>query len=197
MADRRVSDPRPRNLIQNGRSIPPEDLFLYAQSFHKAGKTLAAAFRPEDKTFAEADASAVVFMYRHAVELYLKTMVLGEGGNFLATKPDPISVGKTHSVSWLAQFVCQIITAVKWEKEFRCEGVENLANFKNVVEELNAVDPGSYVFRLPANATKDSIRGFAGRMDAVLELLNSTADAMTATWDTLELAEHPSGGLVN
>jgi len=30
----------------------------------------------------------VVFTYRHALELLLKAIVLGEGGNFLATKPD-------------------------------------------------------------------------------------------------------------
>jgi len=47
-------------------------------------------------------------MYRHALVLHLKALVLGEGGNFLATRPDALSAHKTHSVSWLAQFVCQI-----------------------------------------------------------------------------------------
>jgi len=69
-------------------------------------------------------------MYRHALVLHLKALVLGEGGNFLATRPDALSAHKTHSVSWLAQFVCQIITGLKWEMEFKCEGVEDLADFK-------------------------------------------------------------------
>ena len=120
-------------------------------------------------------------------------------------KPDHISVGKTHSVSWLAQFVCQIITAVKWENEFRCEGVENLADFKAVTEELTAVDPGSYVFRLPAiiaqgqdsapGRVKLTIRDFARRMDALLELLDSTADALAATWDMHMEGPAPEGEL--
>src|ERR1035437_9574294 len=165
----------PHKAVVNRRNVPAGDLFLYAQSFHKAAKTLAASFQADANPFAEADASAVVFMYRHAVELHLKAMVLGDGGNFLATKPDALSVHKIHSVSWLAQFVCQIVTAVKWEKEFKCEGIENLADFKAVIEELNSVDPGSCVFRLPVSAVgQDSlpgrfnltIRDFARRIDA-------------------------------
>ena len=183
----------PHKAVVNRRNVPAGDLFLYAQSFHKAAKTLAASFQADANPFAEADASAVVFMYRHAVELHLKAMVLGEGGNFLATKPDALSVHKTHSVSWLAQFVCQIITALKWENEFKCDGIENLTDFKAVIEELSAVDPGSYIFRLPVRAeghdsvpcrvNLTTIREFAGRMDALLELLDSTADALAAEWD--------------
>ena len=74
-------------------------------------------------------------MYRHALELHLKALILGDGGNFLVTKPDRLSVYKTHSVSWLAQFVCQIVTALNWEKEFRCDGIETLADFKIFVED--------------------------------------------------------------
>jgi hypothetical protein len=133
----------------NRHNIPSRDIFLHARSFHKAAKALAA-FQLDASPFADSDLSPVVFMYRHAVELHLKALVLGEGGNFLATTPDALSVHKTHSVSWLAQFVVQIITALKWEQEFRCEGIENLADFKTFIEDLNAVDPGSYVFRFAA-----------------------------------------------
>ena len=187
-----VSNPGPRQTVLNWRNVPERDLCFYARSFHKAAKTLAGALDLDSGPFSDPDLSPVVFIYRHALELHLKAVVLGEGGNFLATKPDAISVHKTHSVSWLAQFVCQIITAVKWEKESKCDGIENLADFKAVIEELGAVDPGSYVFRLPVSAEgKDSVPGrvnltigdFARRMDALLELLDSTADALTAEWD--------------
>lgn len=133
--------------------IPPDDL-LHARSFHNAAKTLAAAFRAGEHIFPEADASPVVFMYRHAVELFLKAIVLGEGGNFLETEPDPISVGKTHSLPWLAQFVCQIVAALKWKAQFTCESIQSLVDFKAVVEEINAADPGSYVFRPPVVASE-------------------------------------------
>jgi hypothetical protein len=91
----------------------------------------------------------------------------------------------------------------KGENEFKCEGIENLADFKAVVEEVNSVDPGSYVFRLPVRAEgQDSvpgrvnltIRDFARRMDALLELLDSTADALAAEWDMQEEGPESAGG---
>ena len=172
-----------------------QDSFLYARSFHTAAKKLAASLQLAPNPFTGFDVSPVVFMYRHAVELHLKALVLGEGGNFLATTPDALSVHKTHSVSWLAQFVVQIVIALKWEKEFRCDGIENLADFKAVIDELNAVDPGSYVFRLPVMAeaedfvpgqVKLTIHDFVRRADALLELLDSTADALAAEWELRE-----------
>ncbi|MGA2770763.1 MAG: hypothetical protein ABSG26_08110 [Bryobacteraceae bacterium] len=187
-----VSNAEPHKAILNWHNVPKQDLWLYARSFHTAATKLAGMLELDSGPFTDFDAGPGVFMYRHAVELHLKALVLGEGGNFLATRPDALSVYKTHSVSWLAQFVCQIITAVKWEKEFKCEGIENLADFKAVIEELNAVDPGSCVFRLPLRAegqdsapcqVKLTIREFARRMDALLALLDSTADALAAEWD--------------
>src|SRR5580698_6942922 len=168
------------------RNTSPEDLPLYARSFHAAAKKLADAYESDPGPFTDLAACPVVFMYRHALELYLKAIVLGEGRNFLATKPDRISISKTHSVSWLARFVGQIVTALKWEPEFKCEGVENLDDFKAVVEEVNSVDPGSSAFRLPGKIEAKvffNVGEFAARMDALLELLNSTAAALAAEWD--------------
>src|ERR1035437_10352057 len=169
--------PGPHSPASKCYSIPAADLFLYARSFHTAAKKLAGLLQLDTRQSADSDVSPVVFIYRHAVELHLKAVVLGDGGNFLATKPDALSIHKTHSVSWLAQFVCQIITAVKWEKEFRCEGIETLADFKAVVEEVNSVDPGSYVFRCPVDPqSESSVVEFPKKMDAVIRLLESTAD---------------------
>jgi hypothetical protein len=167
----------------NWQHVSPRDLFFYARSFHEAAKALAASFRPNPAAIVPTEAFPVVFMYRHAVELYLKSIVLGDGGNFLPTKPDPISVSKSHSISWLAQFVAQIVTALKWEKEFRCEGIETLADFKAVIEEVNVVDPGSYTFRCPVDPnSQSSVRDLATKMDALIGLLASTRDGLAAEW---------------
>src|ERR1035437_6928084 len=188
--DPRIS-PGLHDMMPTAKKTSPTDLFLYARSFHKAAKALAA-FQLDASPLADFDVSPVVFMYRHAIELHLKAVVLGDGGKFLASKPDALSVHKTHSVSWLAQFVCQIITALKWENEFKCDGIENLTDFKAVIAELNAVDPGSYVFRLPVRTEgqdsapghiKLTMRDFARRRAPLLELLDSTADALAAEWD--------------
>jgi len=180
----RRQDQSARPLLRR-RNIPVDDLFRYARSFDKAAQALAGSLRGGDRV-SDVDFSPVVFMYRHALELYLKALVLGDGGKFLATKPDPLSINKTHSVSWLAQFVCQIVTALKWEPEFKCEGIENLDDFKALVESVNSVDPGQYVFRFPGETEGQgsfNVRGFATKMDALLALLDSTADGLAAEWD--------------
>jgi len=43
--------------------------------------------------------------------------------------------------------LCQIITALGWEDEFRCEDVENLADFKALIVEVSAIDPDFHAFR--------------------------------------------------
>jgi hypothetical protein len=187
---RKTSAPRiiagePERLIPCRRNIPVDDLFLHARSFHRVAQALAGSLLGSG-LFSDVDFSPVVFMYRHALELSLKALLLGGGGNFLATKPDPLSVIKTHSVSWLSQFVCQIVTVLKWEPEFRCVGIESLDDFRFVVEELNSADPGSHRFRLPGETeAKGSlhVRGFVTKMDALLALLDATADALAAEWD--------------
>lgn len=177
--NRRTRCLSPKAGLRHTILYPKQDLWLHARSFHTAAKKLAETFKLDPDPLTEFAACPVVFMYRHALELYLKAIVLGGGGNFLATQPDPLSVHKTHSVSWLAQFVAQIVKTLKWEAEFKCEGIENLDDFKAVVESVNSVDPGSYVFRPPNVAVSE----FARKMEDLLDLLDSTGDALAAEWD--------------
>jgi hypothetical protein len=165
---------------QNWRNVPEHDFFLVAKSFHTAARKLVETLNPVPGPLADFDICPVLSMYRRALEMQLKVIILGDGGNFLAARPDELSVHKSRSVSWLSQFVCQIITILKWEKEFRCEGIENLTDFKDVVEEVNAIDPGFHAFRHPADF---NVREFAAKMEALLDMLESTADGLAATWD--------------
>jgi hypothetical protein len=170
--------------ILGGKLLKVGDLPYYAQSFHKAAKTLARSLQLDGNSPSDVDFSPVVNMYRLALELHLKALVLGDGGNFLKTKPDAMSVHKTHSVSWLAQLVTQIVTAVGWQKEFRCLGVESLDDFKAVVESVNSVDPGGYTYRCFVDDQMEfDVEGFCRKMDALLVLLDSTADGLAAEWD--------------
>ena len=90
-------------------------------------------------------------------------------------------MSKTRSISGLAQFVCQIITTLKLEDQFQCQGVQDLAAFKAIMEEVNGIDlghgmfgdSGELIIRLP-----QFVRG----LDALLQLLDSTADALAAEW---------------
>ena len=172
----------------NGGDI---EIHLYARSLHKAAKTLIATLDLEPNPKKAWNACPVILLYRQAVELGLKTLV-GEGSNFLPSPTDPITLYKTHSLRWLAQIVCQIIKAVRWEKEFKCEGVASLADFSALVNELEALEPVAVAVH-PGNRRRDgsvpdqlkpsNVVRLAKRLDALIDLLSATADALAATWD--------------
>jgi hypothetical protein len=173
----------------NGGDI---EIGLYARSLHKAAKTLISTLDLEPNSKTAWDACPAILLYRQSVELHLKALV-GEGSNFLPSPTDAISLYKTHSLRWLAQIVCQIIKAVRWENEFKCEGIATLADFSAIVNELEALDPVSIAVHSGSRARHDgsvppqlqppNVVRFAKQLDFLLALLDATADALAAEWD--------------
>jgi hypothetical protein len=170
------------------------EINLYAQSLQRAAKVLLANMRLEPNPKTAWDACPVILLYRQAVELNLKALV-GEGSNFLPSPTDPLTLYKTHSLRWLAQIACQIIKAVRWENEFKCEGVASLVDFSALVNELEALDPVACAVHsvsrdgsVPPQLQPPNVVQFAEKLDFLLDLLDATADALAATWD-----QHVSG----
>jgi hypothetical protein len=172
----------------NGGDI---EIDLYARSLHKAAKTLVETLDLEPNPKTAWDACPVILLYRQALELQLKALV-GEGGNFLPSPTDSITLYKTHSLRWLVQIVCEIVKTVRWENEFKCEGVASLADFSALVNELEALDPVSCAVQsgtrgrdgsVPHQLQPPNVVRFAGKLDALLKLLDVTADALAATSD--------------
>jgi len=187
--------PKPKTAVQsddrhwhNGGDV---EIALYARSLHKAAKTLIATLDLEPNPKTAWDACPVILLYRQAVELHLKALV-DDGCNFLKERTDSITLYKTHSLRWLAQIICQIIKAVKWENEFKCEGIASLAEFSALVSELEALDPVAVAGR-PGNRRPDSwvpnqllpsnVVPLARKLDALIDLLVATADALAAIGD--------------
>jgi len=113
---------------------------------------------------------------------------VGEGGNFLEVRPDPLSLYRTHSLRWLAQIVCQIVKAVGWENVFGCEGISNLAEFSAAIDRLESLDPvSSAVHGASANGDRSfekiDSREFLAELDVLLDLLGITTDSLRAAWD--------------
>ncbi len=172
---------------QNGGDI---EIGLYARSLHKAAKMLVATLDLEPNPKTAWDACPAILLYRQCVELNLKALI-GEGSKFLSSPTDSISLYKTHSLRWLAQIVCQIIKAVRWEDEFKCEGVATLSDFSAVVKELEALDPVSIAVHshsrardgsVPPQLQPPTVVQFAKNLHRLLDLLASTADALAAEW---------------
>ena len=172
----------------NGADI---EIHLYARSLHNAAKAMIGKLNLEPNPETAWDACPVVLLYRQAIELHLKALV-GEGSNFLKERTDPITLYKTQSLRWLAQIVCQIVRTVRWENEFKCDGVSSLADFSALVNELEALDPVSCAVHsssrgrngsAPHQLQPPNVIRFAKKLDGLLDLLDVTADALAATWD--------------
>lgn len=171
----------------NWRNLPECDYFLYARSYHTAAKNLIRMLDVDPDPVSEYDLCPILSMYRHAIELHLKIIVLGKGANFLVTKPDELSVHKTRSLSWLAQLVMQIVTALRWEAKFTTDGINDLAEFKKLLTEANEFEVMYQAFRGPVRperpeALKSAILDYVRRLDALIALLQHTADALVAEW---------------
>jgi len=172
----------------NGGDI---EIMMYARSLHRTALRLVASLDLQPNAKGAWDACPIILLYRQSVELHLKALV-DEGGGFLKERTDSVTLGKTHSLRWLAQILCRIIKAVKWENEFKCEGVASIADFSAVVGELEALDPVAVAMR-PGNRRPDgwvpnqllppNVVQFAKMLDGLLNLLESTADALAATGD--------------
>jgi hypothetical protein len=82
-----MSNPEKHPSIQDWHNVPEEEFFLYARAFRAAAKKMALAVELAPGPSAKFAACPVVFMYRRALELHLKALILGDGGNFWRRNP--------------------------------------------------------------------------------------------------------------
>lgn len=180
------------------------EIALYIQSLRKSAKILVDKLDRTDDPKTVWDATPVVTLYRQAVELAMK-MLIGEGCGFLKSPTDHLSLAKTHSLRWLAQIVCQIIRAVRWERDFVCLGVTNLAEFSALVAEIEAMDPATAAIladkrRMPGEVPpllrKSHVLDLATKVDALIVLLMKTADGLAATADLMRIDGEGGSGMI-
>jgi hypothetical protein len=167
------------------------EIGLYARSLQKSAKTLIETLdlRPNPKT--AWDACPVVLLYKQAVELQLK-MLIDQGDRFLkegsirsrCTRPIP-SGGWDKSSR-------QIVKAVQWESDFRCDGISTLADFTALIDTLETLDPVACSViagrsrrdgSVPAGLEPTNVVRFGKKLDGLLDLLGATTDALASKAD--------------
>ncbi len=167
------------------------EIHLYARSLRNAAKLLVEKLDRESNPKTAWDACPVITLYKQIAELHLK-LLIGEGCNFLSSPTDLLTLHKTHSLRWLAQIVCQIVKVVHWEGEFKCDGVATLSDFSAMINQLETMDPvwcavesrsRSMDGSVPDQLRPPAVVQFTRNLDVLLDLLDSTADALAATWD--------------
>ena len=190
-----------RNTVLNWHRAPEEEFDIYAGVYWNAAQTLAKNL-DLDRIFGY-DACPIVFLYRHALELYLKAVLLGDGANFLRNKPDPKFVmNSNHSLKGLVPYVREIFERLAWENTFGKDEVRTFDDFEALVDELCDVDKDSYAFRYPVDKKLQgavpghftfNARDFARKMDDALTTLSGACDMLPELWQAkCEAAYHAS-----
>jgi hypothetical protein len=150
--------------------------YLRGQSFHRAAKILVNSLEGGSAPCIVADALAIILLYRKAAEFYLKAVILGQGGNFLAEKP---ALGKflgPRSPKVMVGMTCRILEALGWD------GTKNL---RKVIGELEGFYLSTRTLRPndDQQALSAAIPEFAKQVDAVLDVLDGAADTLAAMGD--------------
>ncbi len=149
---------------------------LYGQAFWNSAKTLL------QNDSLDSD------KYRHALELFLKGILIGRGGELINPRPSPETVvNASHSLTKLLPDVRRVFVECGWDKTFGSKTAVTFNDFTSIVEEFERADPSSFSFRYPVK--KDltgaldghftfSVRKFALIMDEILSTLSWACDTL-------------------
>jgi hypothetical protein len=143
------------NVVLNYKGFPKGELAAYARAYHEAARHLV-------KTNASSihrgfDACPIVFLYRHAVELYLKYVILwGNSILWLSGKREVAhkNIFTEHRLRVLLKSVQRIVSFHgRLDNYSGNRHVRNFRDAQKLVVELDEFDPLSYSFRYPVDTT--------------------------------------------
>jgi len=191
--DRRLfgveSSRRKDYVLLNWLGEPIEHFSLYAEAYHRAGQKLVQEYGTTG-ALRDFEAAPIVFLYRHAFELYLKAVLLIGSKNIRLQGNRGMTLERILSSHRLTEFlphVREIIRAVRWSWDLGVDGLRTEADFGHLVQELESVDPASYTFRYPTGRDGESalpkhfafnVLSFAHRLDPLLESLSGAVTAL-------------------
>jgi hypothetical protein len=181
----RTSSIRRRNFPLNFMNNPQDEFGPYAEAYHRAAKILAKRLH-RASGYMDTDALPVVFLYRHALELTLKAILLVGFGSPLGEKykitADDIKAAlASHSLAPMFLQTVRVFKAakIKWCPDI--PGFSTEAEMSQSLREFDKIDRKAVAFRYPTDRQLDGnlrthfcfdLFDFAARMDLVLSTLN-------------------------
>lgn len=167
----------------------------YAEAFRRAARTTLRAFaRRREDPDRNYTAIPVLFLYRHAVELYLKAVVMAGSRGVRAI--DGTAVPKkllTHDLEELLKRVESVEDAYEWPWE-RHPVFPTREDFRQYIRTLGGIDGRSFAFRYPltpdgkahfSKPTQVNLTTFASRTEAALDVLSGLESAAWADYEGL------------
>jgi len=165
----------------NRFDTPQREFGWYGEAFHEAGKRLVEELRSDPQFGSDGPppdwfkAAPVVHMYKHAMELCLKSVILA-GADVLPFRGQPevdrerLFTG--HSLQRVLQDLERIFAAFGWDWDFGLPRFRSVKDFRSVVHQLDEVGDA---FRYPAQTDGSSPmlkRGFRFNLFELCEVLD-------------------------
>ncbi len=194
------------NIVLNFQHAANREFGAYAGAFHAAGRVLF------EQMFAKAgyndlEGCPIIFLYRHALELYLKAIVL-HGDAIMQINGETLLTNRSllqkHNLLPLLPLLKQTFDAVGCTWELDIEGLHTFEEVEELLRDFEAVDIGSYTFRYPVDTKGNPsvphhfmvhLPTFCNRMDALLESLEAAVMGLEVTGDRmLEAAYYAQEG---
>jgi hypothetical protein len=142
------------NVVLNFMRFPKGELAAYGRSYHEAAQHLVKHI--DSTHYRDPDACPVVFLYRHAVELYLKS-IIHWGNSLLRLNRKPIVAHKNifteHRLRVLLKSVKPILRFRNSLDNWGDTHFNSFRDVEKIIGELEEFDPGSYSFRYPVDTT--------------------------------------------
>jgi hypothetical protein len=182
------------NVVFNFCHNPIDDLAPFAQGYHEAGKRLAGmlAASPGYRDF---DGYPILFLYRHALELYMKAIVY-RGAQLLhlldTGAVDTSKLFRVHRLSLLLPGVKAVFDGIGWTWEMDTAGINSFEDFEELVHGIEELDPESYNFWYPTDTEGQAALShhtvvnpvaFSLNMDPILDLLDSAVLGLHEEFD--------------
>ncbi|MEA2560123.1 MAG: hypothetical protein QOH06_1627 [Acidobacteriota bacterium] len=173
--------------LGSGWRRPTEEFGLYGEAYHRAARELTRLLA-ENPAYHPLDACPIVFLNRHATELYLKGILRGGESLIYIEGGQPTfdaSAFKKHPLKPLLAPLCEIFKEMDWASSY-----EEIASF---VERLDRMDSSSFNFRYPVDTKEDNalpehfvfdVLAFARAADACLEILYNASYSIDARAET-------------
>ncbi len=147
-------------VVLNWHGAPEREFTFFAEAFHLVAQDAVAALKknPHFNLYGspveDFRAYPVVFLYRHALELYMKAVIL-VGTPMLTIKGigeiNREELLKNHSLDSLRQNLEKVFDAYEWEWDLGIPRFRSLDDFRKTIAELHSVDARSDAFRYPLN----------------------------------------------
>jgi len=172
----------------------------YARAYHKAARLAFEGFRQTlqdgewPKNYREMDAHPIAFLYRQALELYLKTVIVwGQPLQYLRGRPPKQGeqTFKGHNLAKLLPGVKEIFGLIDCSSIWSAPTFQSFADIGRVVQAVNELPHDAFRYPIDRAGSREllpcglcfSVLVFPQKPHRLLDLLDAAA---TPTRDTLQ-----------